>query len=194
MSKPTATTWLLIAALVTISTGCDSNGEGGSSPRITSITPSTVATGDLITIAGTNLSSASVTIQGISTFITANTSTSISTSVPPGASVGTQEVRVTTSEGTDAASINISQIGAPPTITGISPDPVSLGQQIVITGTGFQGGAAVEVATVLATVDATTATTITATVPTSGITRGQQASVRVTTPLGTVVSQVFINN
>ena len=195
MKKATASFWsMAVALLVVTAFGCDGNGASGSSPRISSIVPSKVATGDFITINGTNLSGASVLIQGISTFITANTSTSISTSVPAGATVGVQEVKVTTDEGTATSSIDIDRVGAPPTVTSIAPDPVSLGQQIVITGTGFQGGVGVEVATVLATVESFTATTITATVPSTGIVRGQQASVRVTTQLGTVVSQVFINN
>lgn len=195
MNKATNSIKLLLFSLLILGAfGCDGNGANGLSPRISSIVPAEVATGDPITITGTNLANASVLIQGIQASITANSATSISTNIPAGASIGVREVKVTTDEGTATSTIDIIQIGAPPTISDIMPDPVSLGQQIVITGTGFQNGASVEVATVLATVNAYTATTITAVVPTSGIAAGQQASVRVTTTLGTIVSNVMISN
>lgn len=191
VSYPIRTALLLL--LISATFGCDGDGLSGSSPSISSIQPAQVATGDAIVINGSNLANASVEIQGIASGVNANTASRIETNVPAGASVGVQQVRVTTAEGSTSSTINITQVGAAPTITGISPDPVSLGQDIVITGTGFQNGAGVEIATVLATVNSFTATTINATVPSSGIATGQQASVRVTTTLGTVVSQVQIN-
>lgn len=178
---------VLLAIIVTV-TSCSKLGNG---PIISSIVPSSVATGDDITITGKNLSNSSILIGGVTVLATSNTSTSIETSVPGRASLGVQEVKVTNSEGSDTGSITIASLGAPPVITSISPDSVSVGGQITITGTGLKN-AAVEVYTIIATVSNNTATSITATIP-AGVPAGVgQAAVRVTTPLGDVTSSVII--
>ena len=179
---------VFLAIIVTV-TSCSK--ELGNGPRISSITPSSVATGDDITITGKNLSNSSLLIAGIAVLPTTNTSTSIETSVPGRAALGVQEVKVTNSEGSDTGSITIASIGAPPVITNISPDSVSVGGQITITGTGLKR-AGVEVYTITATITNNTATSITATIP-AGVPAGVgQAAVRVTTELGDVTSTVII--
>jgi hypothetical protein len=167
----------------------DGSGGSGNSPKISSITPSSVLTGAAITIAGKNLSNSSVQIGGISSQVTDNSATAISTVVPAGASTGEQEVVVENSSGKAKSKITVTGAGAPPVITSITPAEVATGANITIHGTGL-GNATVEIYKKLATVTAYSNTSITATVPT-GIPSGQ-AAVDVTTALGHVVSSVII--
>ncbi len=175
-------------AFTVILSSCSKDSKG---PSINAIFPPSVATGDEITIEGTNLSNSTILVAGVSVPAISNTSTSIVTQVPAYASIGVQEVKVTNSKGSATGSVTVASMGAGPVITSISPSSASLGQQITINGTGFGGGVGVEIATKIATVEAYTATTITVTIPTTGIALGA-ASVRVTTSLGTVVTSMTI--
>lgn len=177
---------LLLLTLAVISCSKDS---GGSGPSISSITPSSALTGADIAITGNNLSGSTVTIQGISASVRNNTSTSLTTTIPAGASAGVQEVKVTNSEGTAKASITITGAGAPPTITSITPASVKVGQIITITGTGFANGATVTIATKVAKVVGFTPTTIGAEVPSVQL---NGVAVSVITALGTASGNVNI--
>ncbi len=178
---------LLLITLVTISCSKDKDEDEGG-PSISSITPSSGLTGATITIAGNNLSGSSVVIGGISAYVSDNTATSITTTIPH-LSTGSHEVAVTNSLGTAKSNITVTGVGAPPVITSITPEDVAKGQSITITGTGL-GGAVVEIATKVSDITANTNTSITVVVPTN-IALGS-AAVRVTTMLGTVTSSVNI--
>lgn len=178
---------LFILGAVAFSCKKDKGSSDG--PKISSITPSSVLTGDLIKINGHNLSGATVQIGGIACNLSNNTATSITTNVPSGASSGTQEVIVENSAGKAKSRITVTGKGAGPAITSITPAETAPGKSITIKGTGL-GNAVVEIYKKLAVITANTATEIMVTVP-SGIPVGQ-AAVGVTTPLGYVTSQVTI--
>lgn len=180
--------FILISGVMS-SCGDDSEG-GGNKPKISSIIPQNVATGDNVTILGTNLANSTILIEQVSAVVLENTETSIVFIVPSGTSISVQEVIVQNPIGTTKGTITVSSKGAPPVITNISPSSVSIGDQITITGTGLNN-AFVEIYQKAATISANTATSITATVP-AGIAVGGQAAVGVTTPLGYIVSGVNI--
>lgn len=179
----------LLFMLTLANQSCSKDDTDGDGPQISSITPSNALTGATIIITGKNLSGSSVNIGGIGCTVTDNTSTSITTNIPSGATMGVQDIVVENSSGTAKSKITVTGTGAGPVITSIAPAEVSIGQTITITGTGLTN-ATVEIYKKLATVNTNTATSITVTVPTD-IPTGQ-AAVDVTTPLGHVVSSVII--
>ncbi len=175
--------------LVLVAASCSKEGSGNG-PSFDNITPSSVLTGDQITVTGKNLEDASVKIGGISVDVENNTATSLTTWVPSGASIGAQAVEVSNAKGSTKANITVTGAGAPPVITSITPSSVARGGVITINGTGL-AGAVVRVATKVATVNSNTATTITAVVPTTGIALGA-AAVDVITALGDVGTSITI--
>ncbi len=181
--------FLLISA--TASSCSDDSEEGGDKPKISSLSPSSVATGDNITILGTNLANSTVLVEGVSAIVIENTANSIVFIVPADTSIGAQEAIVQNSTGTTKGTFTVTSKGAPPVITNISPASVAVGDQITITGTGFIN-ASVQVYLKTATISANTATSITATVPATVPVGIGQAAVSVTTPLGHVVSSVIV--
>ena len=178
---------LLVLAFTNLS--CSKDGAGSDGPKISSITPSSALTGASITIAGTNLSGSSVLIGGIACSVTDNTSTSITTAIPAGASIGEQEVIIENSAGKAKSKLTVTGAGAGPVITSITPAEAAVGQTITINGTSL-GNAVVEIYKKVSVVNVNTATSISVTVP-AGIPTGQ-AAVGVTTPLGYVTSSVII--
>lgn len=181
---------LMGGCMLLFAASCSKDGSGNG-PSIDNITPSSVLTGDEIVITGKNLENATVHIGGIAVEAEDNTATSLTTRVPSGATVGAQVVEVSNDKGTAKGNITVTGAGAPPVITSITPANVARGGTITINGTGFAGGATVEIATKVAVVNSYTATTIVAVVPSTGIAEGS-AAVRVTTSLGSIVSTVNI--
>ncbi|GHU73107.1 hypothetical protein FACS189413_17130 [Bacteroidia bacterium] len=76
-------------------------------PVITNVSPSSAKAGDAITITGTSLAEATVTIDGKPAAISANTATSITVTVPKGVSEGDVVIVVTTEGGSVNGSITI---------------------------------------------------------------------------------------
>ena len=135
-------------------------------PTITFVSPSfgPTAGGTPITIGGTNLIGASVTIGGAAALNVVVTATQI-TAVTPPSTDGVKTIAVTTAGGTATTSFNY---GTPePTITSVNPDagPTSGGTLFTITGTNLTGASSVKVGGVAATsvvvVDATHVTAVT---------------------------------
>ena len=116
-----------------------------SPPTVTALSPSSGAAGGgtVVTITGTNLSSATAVSFGATaaTTYTVVSATSITAISPPGA-VGTVDVRVTTPGGVSAltAADQFTYLPAP-TVTAIAPNagPAIGGTSVTITGTGFTG-------------------------------------------------------
>ena len=159
-------------------------------PTITSFTPTTGPVGTSVTITGTGFMDGS-TVTGVTfnttaaTTFTVNSDTSITATVPTGATTG--PIRATDSEGTSAPSATSFTVtpSTGPTITSFTPTSGEVGTSVVITGTGFTGATAVSFGgTAATTFTVNSATQITATVPT-GATTGPIA---VTTPGGTGTS------
>ncbi len=157
-------------------------------PTVTSVTPSPVAPGAILTINGTDLDNASaVTIGGTAATIGSNSSTVITVTVAPGQMPGpAQTVSVTTPGGTDAtATVDILP---PPTVTGVTPNPVRPGNALTITGTSLDNASSVTIGGTVAIIQSNTGTQIIVTVS-AGQPVGLDLAVSVTTPGGTDSSQ-----
>ncbi len=139
-------------------------------PTITNLSATTVKNGDTITVTGTDLDLVTnVTFSNsvAGTIVEGGSSTSIDIVVPDAAVSGDITFTTTSSKTVTAGSITLVE----PTVTDISPNPVSAGSDITITGTDldlvvsvtFGGDAVVDVTPV-------STTSITLTVPNDAIT------------------------
>jgi hypothetical protein len=156
---------------------------GDNPPAVTSFTPTRGPVGTNVSITGANFTGAtSVTFNGKGSSYTVNSSTSITATVPSGATTG--PISVTTPGGTGSTSSSFAVI-APPTITGFSPTSGRAGRQVTITGTSFTDASSVKLGTAPVKFTVNSATRITATVPT--IARGYYKW-SVTNPAGTATS------
>lgn len=153
----------------------------GAIPTITSFTPTSGDVGTTVTITGTNFSTtpANNTVKffdGIDSYIvsavvTASTTTSITATVPSGASTG--RIKVTTAGGSVTSASNFTVTCGPvPTITSFSPGTGTVSTIVIITGTNFSTTAAnniVDFDGYNAVVTASTTTSITTSVPTGPV-------------------------
>ena len=162
-------------------------------PTITSVSVSSGAPGTAITINGTNLAGASVTIGEAAASVTNNTGQQINTTVPGNATSGAGVIRATTTVA-PAATTPFTVTSPPPTaapvITLVSPSSGSAGATVTITGTGLSG-ATVTIGGVAATVTTGSATSITTSVPANA--PAAAGSVVVTTTGGTTSSPFTVN-
>ena len=153
-------------------------------PTITSFTPGSGLIGATVTITGTNLTGGTVKFNGTVAATTSISATSITCSVPTGATTGTISVTNTGGTATSATSFTVTPaVGAAPTITSFTPNSGLVGATVTITGTNLTG-ATVSFNGTAATTTAVSATSITCTVPT-GATTG---NIAVTTTGGTATS------
>src|SRR5207302_2892599 len=136
---------------------------------ITSFSPTSGPAGASVTITGTNFTGVtSVTINGVAASFTVNSSTSIATTLPNGATTG--PISVTTSGGTATSASNFTVI-PPPTITSFSPTSGPAGASVTITGTNFTGVTSVTINGVAASFTVNSSTSIATTLP-NGATTG----------------------
>jgi hypothetical protein len=156
-------------------------------PTITSFSPTSGQAGDLVTITGTNFTGATaVTINGAAiTGFTIVNATTITFTVPTGASSGA--VSVTTAGGTTTSNSTFTVIvpNPAPTITGLTPSITvagSAGFTLTVNGTGFISTTVINFnGTVLATTFGS-ATHLTALVPASAVAMAGTYAVTVTNP------------
>jgi len=131
-------------------------------PTVTSVSPSTAKAGDPITIIGTNLAGATVTIGGATATIGSNDGTTLKVTVPASATSGT--IVATTAAGPVTATQTLT---ITPTITGVSPLTAIAGATtITIIGTNLTG-ATVTIGGATATIVSNDGTTLKVTVPAS---------------------------
>ncbi len=144
-------------------------------PTITSFTPSTGAPGTIVTITGTNFSTVPsdniVEFFGSSAAVTASSTTSITTSVPPLGigSAGPISITIACNTVSSSTSFAVTCGLVPPTITSITPSTGTPGTIVTITGTNFStvpSDNIVEFLGTSAAVTASTTTSITTSVPT----------------------------
>lgn len=151
-------------------------------PTVTAFTPTTAASGDVITISGTDLTEVStVTIGGVNSLFTILSPTSIKATVGAGASgaIGVS------SPGGSASLPGFSYLG--PAITSFTPTSTGAGQTVVITGNNFTNASDVYFGGIAATsFIVNSSTQITAVV---GL--GKSGSVTVVTPLGRISAPGF---
>lgn len=145
-------------------------------PTISAIDPNSAWEGDAVTITGTNFFATVtgnnvVSFNGTAAKVTAVTATSITTTVPDGATSGNVIIRVN-NQNSDGLAFTIR---APaPTITSLTPGTGYEGTSVTITGTNFSSTPAdntVSFNGTTATVTASSATSLTTTVP-DGATSG----------------------
>jgi len=154
-------------------------------PTITSFTPASGPVGKLITITGTVFTGATyVKFNGTaSKAVTVKSATSITATVPAGATTG--KITITTPAGVATSATNFTVTASAPTVTSFTPTSSPVGKLITITGTSFTGATAVKFnGTASPTISVKSATSITAVVP-NGATTGK---ISVTTPAGTGLS------
>ena len=139
-----------------------------SSVQVTSVSPTSAPIGKPITIAGSGFGasqgSSTVTFNGVAATASAWSGTSITVSVPAGATTGPVVVTVggQASNGVDFTVLQ------PPIITSVNPTVGVAGQPITITGSNFgaaQGSSTVTFNGVVATATSWSTTSIIATVP-----------------------------
>ncbi len=162
-------------------------------PSITSFTPTSGALNVVVTITGTNFSVVpsenTVQFNGTSSVVTASTATTITTSVPFGATTGKISVTVNGITGTSAANFTVPT----PVISNFNPTSGAPGTIVILTGTSFSNVPANNVVRfngVIANVTASTTTSITTVVPT-GATSGK-ISVTVGGVIGTSTSDFVV--
>jgi hypothetical protein len=171
----------MVSALALSVTSCDD--EEVTTPTITSVSPTSGAVGSSVTISGTNLADAfEVKFNGVTALIGSKSATSVTTTVPAGATTG--KVTVSTGSGTATSTSDFTVLASAPTIASISPASAKEGDAVTITGTNLEEATAVTFNGTAATISSKSATSISTTVP-AGATTGK---VSVTTPGGSVES------
>ncbi|SHI91508.1 hypothetical protein SAMN02745146_1901 [Hymenobacter daecheongensis DSM 21074] len=153
-------------------------------PTIASFTPASGPVGTSVTITGTNFTGVTaVSFNGIAATFTIVNATTITATVPTGATTGT--IAVTNPDGTATSATSFTVTASAPTIASFTPASGPVGTSVTITGTNFTGATAVAFnGTAATTFNVVNATTITATVP-AGATTG---TIAVTTPGGSATS------
>jgi hypothetical protein len=149
-----------------------------STPTITSFTPNTGKTGQVVTITGTNFTGAtSVSFGGTAaSSFSVVSATSITATVGSGTS---GNVSVTTASGTGTLA-GFTYL-PPPAISSFSPTSASTGQTVTITGTNFTGATSVS----FGGIAASSFTVVSGTSITAVVGSGATGSVLVTTANGT---------
>jgi len=158
----------------------------GSANSVSSFTPASGSAGSSFTITGSNfgaLGSSYVFINGVAAAITAQTTTSITATVPASATTG--PVTVVSDYGVTLTATPFTVPVPAPTITSISPTSIAVGARLTITGTNLTTASVVSfVGGATATPTTATATQVTVTVPAGA----QSGVVSVTTGGGTATS------
>ncbi|MES2388879.1 MAG: IPT/TIG domain-containing protein [Bacteroidota bacterium] len=151
-------------------------------PTITSFTPTSGPAGTSVTLTGTSfVGTTSVTIGTLPTAFTVVNASTITLTIPAGAS--TNAFTVTTNQGA-ATSAGLFTVYQLPVITGFNPVTGGAGATVTITGSNFNGATQVSFNGRTATFVIVDANTITVTVP-AGASTGP---ISVTGPAGTATS------
>jgi hypothetical protein len=152
------------------------NPSSAASHTITSFSPTSGTIGTSVTITGTNFSTTPanniVEFNGTSATVSASTATTITTSVPVGATTGPVSITIGCNTVTSSTNFTISSVL--PTITSFTPSSGPISTVVTITGTNFSVTPAnntVRFNGTLATATSSSATSITTSVP-NGATTG----------------------
>jgi hypothetical protein len=138
--------------------------NSGSAPTISAVAPNPVVLGGVLTIDGTNLSGASVTIGGQAQSLTSSGATQLIMPVHAATPTGSQAIVVTTAQGVANSTVTVNAPGTGvPLVNGVNPDPVRRGELLTLSGADLSG-ASVTIGGVAQSLASNTATTITLTV------------------------------
>lgn len=158
-------------------------------PTITGFSPTSGTQGTVVTLTGTNFSPASasnvVKFNGTAATVTAATATSITVSVPAGATTGKISVQVDNQSASSANDFTINSSASTVTIVSFSPASAARGTSVVLLGTNFSAvttGNLVKFNGTVASVLAASQTSLTAVVP-DGASTG-----RITVQVGTEIA------
>jgi hypothetical protein len=182
-----ATTGPITVTTVAGTAMSDRNFMVAQSPTITSFTPTSGKVGTIVSITGTSFTTAtSVNFNGVSAGFAINSDSSITTSVPSGATTG--KITVTNPAGTATSGNNFTVTASSgPALAAFTPTTGLAGTVVTITGANFSGATAVRFNSInAASFLVTSDTSITATVPAGSVT----GRLSVTTSLGTTTSSV----
>jgi hypothetical protein len=152
-------------------------------PTISSFSPASAAIGTAVTLTGKNFTGATKVLfyPGVAAQFTVGNSTTITATVPAGATTGS--IQVTTPGGTATSSAKLT-VFPPPRITGITPLAGGVGTVVTLTGEHFTGATKVTFNEVAANYVVLDAYRIKVYVP-AGATNGP---IKVATPGGTATS------
>ena len=149
--------------------------DGAGGPTIATLAPASGPVGTTLVISGSGFSSAAIVmLNGAAATVTAASATSLTVTVPSGATTGRVTVTVGGKTATSATDFTVSESGAP-TIVSFTPTSGPVGTLVTITGTNFSSTAAndtVKVNGTTATVTSASSTSLTITVP-SGASTGR---------------------
>jgi hypothetical protein len=152
-------------------------------PTVSSFAPTSGPVGSIVTISGSSFTGASgVSFNGTAASYTINSPTTITATVPSGATIGPIAVTTPYGTGTSAGTFTVT---LPPTITSFTPSSGSVSTNVTISGSNFIGVTKVKLGKIVAAFTANSPTNITATVP--SIAHGSYKW-SVTTPAGTATS------
>lgn len=136
-------------------------------PTITSVAPASGVVGAQVTINGSGFQGASITIGGALASFTIVSATSVSATVPQGATIGSANgITVTVAGFTPATAAFTVNAPPVPTISAVSPAAGVAGSTVNITGTGLTG-ATVTIGGLVANVTTSSATSVTTSIPTA---------------------------
>ena len=153
-----------MVAMIAVSVSSCSEDDEPKIPTITSVNPTSAEVGATVTISGTNLDEATeVKFNGTAATIGTKTATSITTTVPAGATDGKVTVKTPAGEATSAADFTV--VIPVPTIASFAPLSGEAGTEITITGTNLDKVTAVKFGTTAATITSQNATTLVTSVP-----------------------------
>jgi len=167
-----------------------------SPPTVTSVSPNKGYRGQSLklTISGTKFTGATAVSFGagvtVNSFnVKSATQISANISISAGAALGSRNVAVTTPNGTGTLIKGFTVVQAPPTVTGVSPNQGSRGQNlsVTITGTNFTDATAVSFGAGITVTpfSVVNSTTISATIAINPTAKPGLRTVSVTTPGGT---------
>jgi IPT/TIG domain len=193
LAVSTATTVFLHNTTGNSATFSFTTGAAGTCPAVPTFTPTTGAVGSSVTITpqgGGTFTTAPTAVRFNTTLATptSSTATSVTATVPCGATTGEIHVYTAAGQRTSGSNFTVTGGGGAPTITSFTPTSGAVGTSVKIAGTNFSGtgitGTAVTFNNVTATSVVNSATQITATVPSTATT----GKIKVTTSCGSITS------
>jgi sugar lactone lactonase YvrE len=160
---------VLLMAVLLVFNSCNDDDSGTASPSITDFSPTEGIEGTTVTINGTNFSTIAseniVKFNGTTANVTAASTTTLTVTVPAGATTGKITVEVNLQTTTSSGDFKVLAV---PAITGFTPMEGSEGTTVTITGTNFSTVISENIVMFngeAASVTGTTATTLTVTAP-----------------------------
>jgi len=180
---------ILTLALFLACGGGDSPDPVSTAPTIASFSPTSGSAGTSVTLTGTHFTGASaVKFNGtaVGSFSVAS-ATSITTTVPAGATSGTLSVTTASGTATSATSFTVTTSSVP-VVSSFSPVTGKAGDTVTVTGSGFSTAGSVTLAGTGCPFTVVSSTSLTLTVPSNASGTGAIAVTNTATPPGTGTS------